>query len=285
MNQKYAAIFLALLMVMSVFSYFVVSLMGNSNDSTANITDTQNAPGFEVISGTHFGANMNSISDGLAFSPEGVSTAVYVDYSRTYGTPLQDYNVSDLYYFYNTLVYKSFFAYNSTSGFRFQAHLMNPEVIKFNYSVAGTYNGYSLLSRPSLGLYNIIGTPTLLGGMNSLEKVIDVKSGNAPASSDFTEILSYADMDAEYQAVTSTDPLAEQHYLDFKNMGDGNYSKTELFLNPLDTTLDTITSFKNNGSERNMMYNVDIVDDGRIAKVVVTTNASNFYNLSMEQYY
>ncbi|SFM23458.1 hypothetical protein [Methanolobus profundi] len=283
MNQKYAALFLAALMVMSVFSYFVASFVGDS-DTDEELADIADAPGFEVIDGTHFDAEIDSVSDGLAFTPEGVSNAIYVDYSRTYGTPLQDYNVSDLYAYYNTMMIRRFSAYNITSNFGFEAHVLNPETVGFNYAVTDTYNGYSILSRGS-GIFNVIGTPTLLGDQATLEKVIDVRSGTSPASSDFTEILGYVEPGAEYQVVTSVDPLAEQHYLEFRNMNDGNYSKTEIFLDPVEGTVENIESLEVNSTDRGLFYNTSTFDDGRIVKVVVTTNTSNFLNLITEQYY
>ncbi|WP_340818542.1 hypothetical protein [Methanolobus sp. WCC4] len=283
MNQKYAALFLAAIMVMSVFSFFVASLMGDSGTDEGT-TDIEDAPGFEVIEGTHFNAELDSVSDGLAFTPGSVTNAIYVDYSRTYGTPLQDYNVTDLYVYYNTMMIRRFSAYNVGSNFGFEAHILNPETVGFNYVVSDNYNGYSLLSRGS-GVFNVIGTPTLLGDQATLEDIIDVKSGTATASTDFTEILGYADSGAEYQIVTSVDPLADQHYLEYRNMGDGNYSKTEIFLNPLDTTVDSISGLEANSTERGLVYNTSTFDDGRIVKVVVTANTSNFLNLVTEQYY
>lgn len=282
-SVKIIGIFLALIMVMSILPFFF-SGNGNNSKGDEEITDLENAPGFEIIKGTHFNAQVNSISGGLAISPEGVSNAVYVDYSRTYGTPLQDYNISDLYAYYNTLMIQRFAAYNASAGFGFEAHVLNPEVINFEYAVTDTYNGYSFLMRSS-NLYNIIGTPTLLGDKDTLVKVVDVASGNTQGTTDFSELLSYVDSGAEYQMVSSTDSLAEQHYMEFRNMGDGNYSKTEIFLNPLDSTLATISALEGNSTERDLFYNTTIVDDGRIAKVVVTTNASNFFNLAMEQYW
>jgi hypothetical protein len=226
---------------------------------------------------------MNSLSDGLAFSPQGVSNAIYVDYSRTYGTPLQDYNITDLYAYYNTLMVKRFSAYDVSSNFGFEAHILTPEVVNFDYAVADMYNGYSLLQRGT-NIYNIIGTPTLLGDRNTLEKVIDVNSGTGQASTDFNEIMVYVVPGAEYQWVSSSDEVAELHYLEFRNMGDGNYSRTEIFVDPADTTVAAISDLEATSSERDLLYNVTVEDEGRIMKVVITTEASNFFNLAMEQF-
>lgn len=285
MNQKYIAIFLAALMVMSVFSFFVASFMGDSGETEETVTDLQDAPSFEVIDGSHFSAEIGSISDGLAITPEGATNMAYVDYARVYNTPLQVFapNITDLYSVYNTLITRRYSASNN-ENFAFEAHVLNPEVINFQYMVTDTYNGYQVLSRGG-ELYNVIGTPTLLGSESSLEKVIDVSSGTGNVSTEYSEILSYVEPGAEYQMLSSEDWIADQHYIEFRNMGDGNYSRTEIFLNPLDTTLETISSLADNSSERNLVYDVDIEDEGRIAKVIITTNVSNFYSLAMEKYY
>ncbi|WP_292467348.1 hypothetical protein [Methanolobus sp.] len=293
MNQKYAAIFLVVIMLMSVFSYFVASFIGDSNNDDVNngtqdMTDLQtqlaNAPKFDTIAGTHFNSTMSSVSDGLAFSPDGMEYAIYNDYSRTYGTPLQDYNVSDLYMYYNTMTVSRFSAYNITGNYGFEAHMLNPEVVNFNYTITDSYNGYSLMFRGT-GIYSVIGTPALISDRDTIEDVIDVASGTSPASDDFTEILSYVDSGAEYQIVTSTDPLADQHYIEYRNMDDGNYSRTEIFLNPQDSTVATISGLEANSTERGLTYNTSTFEDGKIVKVVVTTNTTNFINLVTEQYY
>ncbi|MDG6243690.1 MAG: hypothetical protein QCH31_04760 [Methanolobus sp.] len=285
MEQKHVriiGIFLALIMVTSVMALFFGG-SGNSSSRDGDATDLEDAPGFEIISGTQFNAEMNSLSDGLAFTPEGVSNAIYVDYSRTYGTPLQDYNITDLYAYYNTLMVKRFSAYDSSSNFGFEAHVLTPEVVNFNYATAGMYNGYSLLQRGT-NIYNIIGTPTLLGDRNTLEKVIDVRSGTGQSSTDFTEIMSYVESGAEFQRVSSSDTIAEQYYVEFRNMGDGNYTRTEIFVAPADTTVNAIYDLEATSDERDLLYNITLEDEGRIVKVVISTDASNFFNLAMEQF-
>ncbi|WP_342305350.1 hypothetical protein [Methanolobus sp. ZRKC5] len=284
MNQKYVAIFLAAIMVMSILPFF---FSGDANDSNTSeeVTGLEDAPGFEIIDGTHFDAEINSIAEGLTISPQGVSNAAYIDYSKVYGTPLQAFapNITDLYSVYNTLIIKRYSAYDD-EGFAFEAHVLSPEVINFQYIGAGTYNGYQLLSRGG-ELFNVIGTPTLLGTSSSLESVIDVSSGMSNSSTEYDEILGYVVPGAEYQMLSSEDLIAEQHYLEFRNMEDGNYTKTEIFLNPLEGTISTIAGFEANSTERGLLYDTTIEDDGRIVTVVVTSNESNFFNLAMEQYW
>lgn len=281
MNIKHVAIFLTAIMVLSVLPFF---FSGNGPNGNEESPDLQDAPGFDSIAGTHFDAELNSISDGLAITPEGVVNVAYVDYSNIYGTPLQFLapNITSVYSVYNTMIMKRYSAYDN-DGFAVEAHVLSPEVVNFPYMLAGAYNGYQLLSRNG-ELYNVIGTPTLFGQQSSLEKVIDVSSGTANASNDYAKILEYVEPGSEYQMLRSDDLLADQHYLEFRDMNDGNYSRTEIFLNPADGTLDAISGFEANSSERGLSYNTTIEEDGRIVKVVITSNESNFFNLAMEQF-
>lgn len=286
MEQKYVrivGIFLAALMVMSVLTFFIGGTGNNSNDNEEETNNPEDAPGFEIIEGTHFNAELNSVSDGLAISPEGISNAAYIDYSRVYGTPLQAFapNITELYSVYNTLIVKRYSA-SSNEGLAFEAHVLSPEVINFQYMAAGTYNGYQLLSRGG-ELYNVIGTPTLLGDMSSLEKVIDVSSGNADPSSNYSELIGYVEPGAEYQMLTSGDLLADQHYLEFRSLGDGNYSRTDIFLGPMESTVTTVSGLEYN-STIGIYYNTSIFEDGRILKVVATANESDFFNLATTNY-
>ncbi len=287
MNQKIVAIFLAAIMVLSILPFF---FGGNANDSNGDeiedINDPQDAPGFEIIDGTHFNAELNSISDGLAITPqEGVNNAAYIDYSKVYGTPLQAFapNITNLYSVYNTMIIKRYSAYGD-DDFAFEAHVLSPEVVNFQYMASETYNGYQILSRGG-ELYNIIGTPTLLGKTNGLKKVVDVSSGISEPSPMYDEILEYVEPGAEYQMLSSEDLTADQHYIEFKALENGDYSRTEVFLNPSDSTVDMVSALESNSTERGLVYDTSVEEDGRILKVVVTANESNFFNLAMEKYY
>jgi len=289
MNQKYVAIFLAAIMVLSIFSYFAASLMGNSNgngEQTDIQEDLANAPGFETIPGTKMQHELNSIEDGLEITPDGVAVVSYVDYSRVYNTPLQVMapNITELYSIYNSMIVKRYSAYSATGDFAFEAHTLNPEVINFEYMLTeDPYNGYYLLSRGG-ELYNVVGTPMLLGPRGALEDVIDVASGTNESSSDFNTALQYVEPGAEYSTLVKGDELVDQYYLEYRNMNDGNYSRTEVFVEPDQSILSNITSMEANSTERDLYYNTTTYEDGNITKVVITTNASNIYGLITEQF-
>lgn len=287
MNQKYIAIFLAAIMVLSIFSYFAASLMGNGNEDNNDLqNDLENAPGFETIPGTKMQHELDSVLDGLEMTPNGVVVASYVDYSRVYNTPLQVMapNITDLFSIYNSMIVERYSAYSATGDFAFEAHDINPEVINFQYMLTEEpYNGYYMLSRGG-ELYNVVGTPMLLGPRDSLERVIDVSSGTNESTSDFDRVLPYVEPGAEYSTLVAGDELVDQYYLEYRNMNDGNYSRTEVFVEPDQSILDNITAREANSTERDLYYNTTTYEDDNVTKVVITTNASNIYGLIMEQF-
>ncbi|MBN2110680.1 MAG: hypothetical protein JW705_06290 [Methanosarcinaceae archaeon] len=285
MNQKYVAIFLAAIMLMSIAPFFFSGpLNNNGNENT--VTDPSEAPGFETIPGTKIEHDLSSIHDGLEITPGGVSVVSYIDYSRIYNTPLQIMapNITELYSIYNSMIIHRYSAFNNTGDFGFEAHTINPEVVNFEYMMTeNPYNGYYMLSRGG-ELYNVVGTPMLFGSRDSLEKVIDVRSGTAESSGDFDRILPFVEPGAEYSMLVIADEIAEQYYLEYRNMADGNYSRTEVFVEPDQSILDSINVLEANSTERNLYYNTTTYEDENVTKVVITANTSNIYSLFMEQF-
>jgi hypothetical protein len=285
MNQKLIGIFLAAIMLMSVGTFFFAGPLSNQSN---NGNDASQAPGFETIPGTKMSHELNSLQDGLAMTPDGVNVASYVDYSRVYGTPLQALapNITVVYSVYNSMMYKRYSAYNETQSFGFEAHAIYPEVINFKYATTQPYNGYYILSRPDLGgqIYNVVGSPMLFGDRGALEQVIDVTSGNLESSTDFERIMPYIETGAEYQLLTSADSIAALHYLEFKATDEGNnYTRTEVFVEPQQSLLENISALEANSTERGLIYNVTSYDEENVTKVVITANATEFYNLALEQ--
>ncbi|MDK2911919.1 MAG: hypothetical protein PWR29_876 [Methanolobus sp.] len=283
--QKAIGIFLAAIMLMSIGTYFFAGPLSNQN---GNQNDVSQAPGFDTIPGTKVDHELNSMQDGLSMTPEGVTTAIYVDYSRAYNSDigLVVPGVSGL---YNSSVINRFGAYNPPTNFSYEAHVIQPEVINFDYSYTGeTYNGYYLLLRgqtESGPIYNIVGTPMLFGSRDSLEKVTDVISGNLQKSTDFDRVLPYITNNAEYQMVTSNDNLTRIHYIELMQTASGNYTRTEIFVDPQQSLLDNIAVLEANSTERGLVYNVINYDNENITKVVMETNKSNFSNLINEVFF
>ncbi|TGC07904.1 hypothetical protein [Methanolobus halotolerans] len=286
MNTKYVAIFLAVIMLMSIGTFFFSGPLSNNDQDDNGAGDPADAPGFETIPGTRMQHELDSVLDGLEMTPQGVSVASYVDYSRVYNTPLQIMapNITEIYSIYNTMIMQRYSAYSATGDFAFEAHTISPEVINFEYMLTeDSYNGYYMLSRGG-ELYNVVGTPMLLGSRNDLENVIDVKSGTANSSTDFERILSYVEPGAEYSTLVIGDGPVEQYYLEYRDMNDGNYSRTEVFVEPDQSLLDNISAMEANSTDRNLYYNTTTYGDENVTKVVITTNASNIYGLILEQF-
>lgn len=281
--QKAIGIFLAAIMLMSIGTFFFAGPLSNQSN---NRNDASQAPGFDTIPGTKVNQELNSLQDGLSMTPEGIAVASYVDYSRVYGTPLQVLapNITDVYSVYNSMIMQRYSAYNDSGDFGFEAHIIYPEVINFEYMLSEQpYNGYHMLSRNGQ-IYNIVGSPMLLGPQDSLKQVIDVTSGNLESSTDFERIMPYIEAGAEYQLLTSTDSIAAQHYLEFRSADEGNtYTRTEVFVEPQQSLLENIRALEANSTERGLAYNVTSYDSDNVTKVMITTNATNFYNLALEQ--
>lgn len=147
MNTKYIAIFLAVIMVMSIMPFF---FSGSSNGETAD-NSVVDAVGFESIPGEHVNHELNSLADGLAVTPEGVVFAEYVDIDSIKDTPLYLMmgNTSQLDSVYGVSVTKLYSA-EYANQHSFNMHEINPEVIAFPYYLSEeTYNGYYFASRGS----------------------------------------------------------------------------------------------------------------------------------------
>ena len=277
MNKKLVAIFLAVIMLMSFLPlFFSGSPQQPSTDTAINYDD---APGFDSIPGAHVNHKFNSIADGLDMTPKGVTSAQYLDVSRISGTPLEAWasNAIQPDSTYNAKLTKTFFVDYSDDASWMELHTISPEVVAFSYWMSPTsYNGYQLLIREN-GIYNAIGTPLIFGPQDKVEDTIDVLSGSDEKSDEFDHILSYADMDSEFQRVTADTSFASQYYIDLKQLETGDYSRTVIYLDLVNSTFEKLTQFEANSTERGVAY--DITTDGNITKIVVT---GNFYTIAGE---
>lgn len=279
MNQKLIAIFLAVIMLMSILPlFFSGAPQQSSTDTDINYDD---APGFDSIPGAHVNHKFDSIADGLDMTPKGVTSAHYLNISKISGTPLEAWAANAIQpdELYNAKLTKTFFVdYNNDVSWM-ELHTISPEVVAFNYMLSPTsYNGYQLLIRDfsirGYGIYNAIGSPLIFGTQDKVEDTIDVLSGSAERSYKFDHILSYADMDSEFQSVNANTTFASQYYLDYKELDSGVYSRTVIYLDVVNSTLEKLTQFGDNSTERSVVY--DITNDENITKVVVT---GNFYTI------
>lgn len=275
MNTKYVAIFLVVIMVMSIITVFIP---GDSNGDTET-NSVADAAGFESIPGEHVDHELNSLADGLAVTPEGVAFAGYVDVDSIRDTPLflmMD-DVSQLDSIYVVPVTKSYSA-RYTNLHSFDMHVIDPEVIAFPYELSDDmHNGFYFASRGG-DLYNVIGNPMLFGQQDRLEDVLDVMEGDANASSDFSRVMEFVEPGASIQQVMVVDDgFADQYYLDLMFLDDSRLSRTTVYLNPTDGTRNNITAYAAEGPDKGLDYEVYSQED--ILKVTVTLDSSDFNTL------
>lgn len=285
MDKKSAiGIFLVVIMLGSILPLF---FSGSSNNNNNQTNSPSEAPGIDTIPGNKVSHQLNSIADGLAMSPENITSAQYVDYAKMHQSQLKIFvpNETELSTLYNVRLTKEFIAVDSNvpngTDIALRMHEIEPKVVNFQYMASNEpYKGYYLLSR-SEEYYNVVGSPMLFGSKESIENAIDVISGDASGSHYFDRLLGYTDPGAEYQVLSSDNELvADQYYLEFKALKEGGYARTSLFMNLNESVLSDINSLAQNSSMRGLEYN--ITNNNDITKVIVKTNESNFFNLALE---
>jgi hypothetical protein len=145
------------------------------------------------------------------------------------------------------------------------------------------YDNYSLLARTNntYDIWNVVGSPVILGSRQSVQDVIDVLEGNATASTEYNNLLSQASPEGSlYQELAtktnnSTIP-ADQFYMDLRKLDDGSYSQTFLYLNPESNFSDKIKALQANSTERGVTYNV--TTSGNITKMMITSDFRSLLN-------
>jgi hypothetical protein len=285
-NQKYLAIFLAATMFLSAFMIYFTATSKSDNDdsvSTPEAGDNSTIP-FSQVPGKQVHHQFNSIADGLNMSPEGVTSAMYVDLQRTTGTPMETAfgNKSMMKSIYGTDVTKRY-STGYTDGSGFELHQIPEQKILLPWGAA-PYDGYNLLARTNntYDIWNVVGNPVILGPRQSVQDVIDVLEGNATACTEYNQILSQADPDnvifQEVIAKTNitADLPADQYYTDLKKLDNGSYTQTHIFIDPKSPVTKNITAYQANSSERGVTYKVST--SGNLTKLEITSDFANLYN-------
>ncbi|MDI9395697.1 MAG: hypothetical protein QM426_09930 [Euryarchaeota archaeon] len=291
-NQKYLAIFLAVTMLLSAGMIYFTGDLDRDKENDVSSSETGDVPimvSFFQIQGKHVQHDFNSIADGLKMSPEGVTNAIYVDLQKTEGTPLeavfgnkQTMNVS---FSYGADVTKRYGAsYGNESGF--ELHMI-PEQ-RFNMPLnaqAMPYDGYNILDRTNgtYNIWNVVGSPSIIGPIQAVTRVINVLEGNETSDTEYDNILSQADLKGcIYQQVNkktnSSEIPAEQYYRDLKKLDDGSYVQTSIFLNLESEVNEKIKAYQANSSERGVSYNLTTMGD--ITKLVISSDFESVYNES-----
>lgn len=274
------AIFLVLIMLGSVFAA-LMSGFGN-NDNNGNVKSINNVPG------THVAHELNSIVDGLKFSPASTTTAQYADFAKMKQSQMgmligDEANRTKI---YGTEISKEYAAVDATSfinGSAFRANVIQGDKVNFTYVPSDeAYKGYNLLDRGQ-GAYTVAGVPMLIGSKTSIQKTIDVLNGEAADCTKFNNLLSKVQPGAELQIVSADQKtVADQYFMELRKLPNGGYTRTSMFINPNQSMMNRINLISQNSSTRGLSYNLS--KDGNITKVVVTANNdTNFLRLIYEQ--
>lgn len=291
-NQKYMAIFLALTMLLSVAVVFFNTQDNSKNKDTdvngeASSQEANNTTiAFSQVPGKHVYHKFNSISDGLNMSPEGVTNAVYVDLQKATGTPLESVfgSKETMRAIYGADVTKRY-STGYANGTGFELHQIPAQKIIMPWGAA-QYDGYTLLARTNntYDIWNVVGTPTVLGPRQSVQKVIDVLEGNASASTEYSQILSQTRPENTiFQEVIAksnvTNIPADQYYRDLRKLDNGSYMQTNIFLNPEPQVTKNITTYEANASQRGVTYN--LTTSGNLTRLELTSDFANLFNETM----
>jgi len=290
-NQKYLAIFLALTMLLSVAVVFFNTQAKTDKKEAETSTqeagnNTNNTISFSQVPGKHVYHKFNSISDGLNMSPEGVTNAVYVDLQKATGTPLESVFGSKemMRAIYGADVTKRY-STDYANGTGFELHQIPAQKILMPWGAA-QYDGYTLLARTNntYDIWNVVGTPTVLGPRQSVQNVIDVLEGNASASTEYNQILSQTRPENTiFQEViaksNTTNIPADQYYRDLRKLDNGSYMQTNVFLNPEPQVTKNITTYEANASQRGVTYN--LTTSGNLTRLELTSDFANLYNETM----
>ncbi len=259
------ALFLALTMVFSVFALFL-SPRSETAQETPQQTPQQGKynPEYWTMNQPFY-----SISDALNMTPVGVVLATYTDLESM--TPqLMQWARQDV-----TVINEADTIYNSTTTKVYYAALkegnnnsflllstMSPEKNDFGYieypqQIAGNY----ILVRQEQGLsglYNVMGTPTILAPEDTLVgvfKIITSLNKTATAYDQYAGLLSKTEP-APYQMLSSNVSFAKQYYMGV-GLNNGSYERTTAYLDLNSTTLKKLNQLKSNSTEKGFTeYNI-----------------------------
>lgn len=284
-NQKILAVFLAFTMLLSAcMVYFSGDSNKNSNDDPSSGNGEDNLIiSFSQIPGKQVNHKFNSVADGLKMSPEGVISATYVDLQKTTGTPFEKIlgNVKTMDTLYGADVTKRYGAgYADGSGF--ELHQIPEQKILMPWGTI-PHNDYYLLARTNNthDVWNVVGSPVILGPRQTIVDVIDVLGGNETSTTEYNSLLSQANPEGSiYQEVITktnfTDIPADQIYTEIKKLDDGSYRQTSLYLNLESEFTERIQTLQANSTERGVTYNV--TTSGDVTKLTITSDFGSLLN-------
>jgi len=257
---KLLAAFMILVMIIVPVAYVLTS----PRSETAQETQNQNQSQQEKYNPAYWTINQPfySISDALNMTPVGVVSASYTDLESM--TPqLMQWARQDV-----TVINEADTIYNSTTTKVYYAALkegnnnsflllstMSPEKNDFQYieypqQIAGNY----ILVRQEQGLsglYNVMGTPTILAPEDTLVgvfKIITSLNKTATAYDQYAGLLSKVEP-APFQTLNSSVSFAKQYYIGI-GLNNGSYERTAAYLDLNSTTLEKLDQLKANSTEK-----------------------------------
>lgn len=263
---KILAAFMILVMIIVPVAYVLTSPRSQTEQETPQQTPQQGKynPEYWTMNQPFY-----SISDALNMTPVGVVLATYTDLESM--TPqLMQWARQDV-----TVINEADTIYNSTTTKVYYAALkegennsflllstMSPEKNDFNYieypqQIAGNY----ILVRQEQGLsglYNVMGTPTILAPEDTLVgvfKIITSLNKTATAYDQYAGLLSNTEP-VPYQMLSSNVSFAKQYYMGV-GLNNGSYERTTAYLDLNSTTLKKLNQLKANSTEKGFTeYNI-----------------------------
>jgi hypothetical protein len=263
---KLLAAFMILVMIIVPAAYVLTSPRSQTEQETPQQTPQQEKYNPEYWT---FNQPFYSISDALNMTPVGVVSATYTDLESM--TPqMMQWVRQDV-----TVINEADTIYNSTTTKVYYAALkegnnnsflllstMSPEKNDFKYieypqQIAGNY----ILVRQEQGLsglYNVMGTPTILAPGDTLAGVFQIITSlnkTATAYDQYVGLLSKVEP-APYQMLSSNVSFAKQYYMGI-GLNNGSYERITAYLDANSTTLKKLNQLKANSTEKGFTeYNV-----------------------------
>jgi hypothetical protein len=292
-GAKIMAGFLALIMLLSIFPYFLNGDSSNSQQQNNQFDDYDNTQNDNFnVGGQLIDHNFNSIADALQMSPSDTYSAYYIDVEYMNSTtgelwneylnpnittvlPIRKSEVDNLYRSQTQFIStrQMYFA-DLANGEFLLLSTMTPKRVFFNYNTGITsYDGrHQVLIRENGGS-NVMGEPTLFAPSRNLaESILSIIAGPAsqPTAYDtFSPLLNFSEDYSEFQVVSSQVDFADKYYLGIYLNQDGNFTRTTIYQNATTETSSHIQQLAKTGLKRGFsQYNVTI--EGDILKVVIT---------------
>jgi len=304
-GAKIMAGFLVLVMLLSIFPYFLDGGSSNSQQQNNQFDD------YDYIQNDNFNVggqlidhNFNSISDALEMSPPDTYSAQYIDVeymNSTTGEFWNDYlnpNITTVVPIRKSEVdglYRSQTQFISTRQMYFAdlpddeillLSTMTPKQVFFNYNTAITsYDGrHQVLIRENGGS-NVMGEPTLFAPSRNLAEsilsIIDGPASQPTAYDTFSPLLNFSEDYSEFQVVSSQVDFADKYYLGIYQNQDGNFTRTTIYQNATTETSSHLKQLARTGLTRGFsLYN--LTTEGNILKVVITGQFLNVIDEDIE---